>query len=202
MQLLFGSYNAHKVAELRAILAPRLGADFQLLSCADFALLPEVAETGTTLEANALLKAQGYFDATGVPCFADDTGLEVTALDGAPGVYSARYGAAPGQAQGDAQANMVRLLRELAPHPNRQARFRTVICLVGLTPQPIYFEGELVGKILHEPRGNHGFGYDPIFIPAGFDQTLAEMSPDEKNQISHRKLAVARLADWLWAQNQ
>jgi XTP/dITP diphosphohydrolase len=152
----------------------------------------EVDETEPTLQGNAQLKAIAFFEQTGIPCFADDTGLEVAALDGAPGVYSARY-AGPAN---DAQANMAKLLAALADKADRSARFRTVIAWYD-GQELRFFEGELRGHIGFAARGDMGFGYDPIFIPEGDARTLAELSADEKNAISHRGLAVRKFAAYL-----
>lgn len=189
MEILFGSFNPKKVEEARAI----LGAGTALRWCGEFDGLAEVEETGADLVENAVLKAEVYARATGLPCFADDTGLEVEALGGAPGVYSARY-AGP---EGDAAANMARMLRELDGAANRRARFRTVIALA-VTGQPTrWIDGELAGEIVLERRGDGGFGYDPIFLPVGESRTLAQMTPEEKNRISHRARALARLPELL-----
>lgn len=189
MEILFGSFNPKKVEEARAI----LGAGYGLRWCGEFDGLAEVEETGADLVENAVLKAEAYARATGLPCFADDTGLEVEALGGAPGVYSARY-AGP---EGDAVANMARLLRELDGAANRRARFRTVIALATAGQPTYWIDGELAGEIVLERRGEGGFGYDPIFLPEGESRTLAQMTPEEKNRISHRARALARLPELL-----
>ncbi len=187
-RLFFGTGNAKKLKEIGEILGNR----FQILSFHDLEAPLEVEETEDTLQGNARLKALAFFEATGIPCFADDTGLEVTALDGAPGVYSARY-AGP---ENNAEANMAKLLDALSGHTDRSARFRTVIAWYDGTELQ-YFEGALLGHIGFEPRGRSGFGYDPIFIPEGEMRTLAEMSPEEKNAISHRARAVNSFAAYL-----
>ncbi len=189
MHLLFGSFNPHKANEMRAI----LGSDWQLSWCGEFPDLQEVEETGADLAANACLKAEAYARATDLPCFADDTGLEVEALGGAPGVHTARY-AGP---QADATANMARLLTELNGQANRRARFRTVVALAVAGQPTRWIEGVLEGTIAHAPRGQGGFGYDPIFVPVDESRTLAELTPEEKNRISHRARAVARLPELL-----
>lgn len=188
MKLVFATNNKHKLEEVRAILPPTV----ELVSLADIHCQDDIPETADTLEGNALQKAHYIKEHYGLDCFADDTGLEVEALGNAPGVYSARY-AGP---EHDARANMEKLIRELAGKENRQARFRTVIALL-LDGKEYCFEGIINGSIIDEKRGGAGFGYDPIFIPAGYDQTFAEMGNDLKNTISHRALAVRELADFL-----
>jgi len=190
MRLCFASNNAHKLDEIRRLLPDGV----QLLSLADIGCHEELPETQPTLEGNARQKAQYVWDHYGVPCFADDTGLEVPALGGAPGVYSARY-AGP---QRSALDNVAKLLHELATNPHREARFRTVVALV-LGPAEVHeFSGEVLGSIGAAPIGRGGFGYDPVFIPTeGDGRTFAEMSLDEKNLISHRARAVAGLVAFL-----
>jgi XTP/dITP diphosphohydrolase len=194
MRLCFASNNAHKLDEIR----PLLPAGLQLLSLADIGCHEELPETQPTLEGNALQKAQYVFDNYGVGCFADDTGLEVEALGGAPGVYSARY-AGP---EREASANVAKLLHELATQPQRQARFRTVVALVlpqgGLAGEVHEFSGEVMGTIAATPIGKGGFGYDPVFVPSeGDGRTFAEMTLAEKNLLSHRARAVAGLVEFL-----
>ena len=189
MRLCFASNNAHKLAEIRPLL-PHV----ELLSLADIGCHEELPETQPTLEGNARQKAQYVWDHYGVACFADDTGLEVNALDGAPGVYSARY-AGPAR---EAAANMARLLRELGTQPDRRARFRTVIALVLGPDEAHEFSGEVMGTIAAAPIGRGTFGYDPIFVPdEGDGRTFAEMTLAEKNLLSHRAQAVAGLAAFL-----
>lgn len=186
--IFFGTGNRKKIGEILQI----LGDTFEVKNFGDLAEIPEVEETESTLQGNARLKAEAFFQLTGLPCFADDTGLEVEALNGAPGVYSARY-AGP---EGDAQRNMEKLLGALSGESNRKAAFRTVIAWYdGSEIQ--YFEGKLAGEIIDTPRGTNGFGYDPIFVPEGYTQTLAELSADEKNKISHRGIAVRKFAAYL-----
>jgi XTP/dITP diphosphohydrolase len=187
-ELFFGTGNAKKLQEIGEILGDR----FHILSFRDLEAPLEVEETEDTLQGNARLKALAFFEATGIPCFADDTGLEVTALGGAPGVYSARY-AGPAN---NAEANMAKLLDALSGNSDRSAKFRTVIAWYDGSELK-YFEGKLQGHIGLEPRGRAGFGYDPIFIPEGESRTLAEMSPEEKNAISHRARAVNSFAAYL-----
>ena len=178
----------HKLEEVRAILP----ANFDLLSLQDVGCVQELPETNPTLEGNAQQKASFVHQHYQVDCFADDTGLEVEALNGAPGVYSARYA---GPERND-QANCAKLLQALKHQKNKNARFRTVICLI-FEHQEYFFEGVINGTITGEPRGNHGFGYDPIFVPEGSQKTFAEMSSAEKNQLSHRARAVSGLNQFL-----
>lgn len=178
--------NPGKMAEMRALLPD--GID--LLSLQDVELPDDLPETGETLEANALQKARYAFGSTGIPCLADDTGLEVAALGGAPGVYSARYA---GGAK-DPLANMAKLLRELEDHTDRRARFRTVLALVDADGERT-FEGEVSGVITAQVLGTGGFGYDPIFLPEGSALTFAQMEPGAKNALSHRGRAMRRFLD-------
>ncbi len=187
-KLFFGTGNPKKLKEIDEI----LGDSFEILSFKDLPSPLDVEETEDTLQGNARLKAVAFFEATGIPCFSDDTGLEVNALNGAPGVYSARY-AGPAN---DAIANQQKLLAALTDKTDRSAKFRTVIALYDGHALK-FFEGELRGHISHAPRGHMGFGYDPIFVPEGETRCLAEMQPEEKNAISHRGLAVQKLAEYL-----
>lgn len=190
MRLCFASNNAHKLDEIR----PLLPASVELLSLAEIGCTEELPETQDTLEGNALQKARYVWDHFGVACFADDTGLEVTALNGAPGVYSARY-AGPRRR---AEDNVQKLLQELHGAADRNAQFRTVVALV-LSDQEIHtFDGAVVGYITEQVQGTDGFGYDPVFQPAeGDGRTFAQMSLAEKNAISHRSRAVAGLVQFL-----
>ncbi|HJV77967.1 MAG TPA: non-canonical purine NTP diphosphatase [Paludibacter sp.] len=187
-KLVFATNNAHKLSEVRAILEPA----FSIVSLADLNCTEDIAETADTLDGNALLKAKYIHDKFGLDCFADDTGLEVDALNGEPGVYSARYAGD----NHDSQQNMRKVLSLLGNNPNRKARFRTVIALIqgGKT---MCFEGKIEGYITLQPRGDNGFGYDPIFVADDYLVTFAQLSADEKNQISHRALAVQKLVDYL-----
>ncbi|OIP83056.1 MAG: non-canonical purine NTP pyrophosphatase [Porphyromonadaceae bacterium CG2_30_38_12] len=187
-QLVFATNNNHKLEEVRAILTPR----FTVKSLSEMSCFDEIPETADTLEGNALLKATYIFDKYKVNCFADDTGLEVEALHGAPGVYSARYAGE----ENNADKNMQKLLLATAQTNNRKARFRTVIALI-LNGKPIYFEGIVGGSIALQPLGESGFGYDPIFIPDGFSLSFAQLGEDIKNKISHRAQAVSKLAHFL-----
>lgn len=188
MELCFTTNNLHKIQEVQVILAGR----HTILSLADIGCKEELAEEQDTIPGNSFQKADYVFRTYRVPCFADDSGLEVEALDGAPGVHSA-YFAGP---QRSHQDNMNLVLSKLSDTGNRKARFRTVITLVtpSMTQQ---FEGTLNGTIITEKRGAGGFGYDPIFLPDGYSKTLAEMSAEEKNQISHRARAIAQLVEFL-----
>ena len=205
MRIVFATNNQHKLSEIRQILGNRV----EVLSLKDIGCDVDIPETGSTLEENALQKAQYVYDHYHIDCFADDTGLEVDALDGAPGVYSARYAAigpigpispispiSPIGPTHDSEANMARLLHELGENNNRRARFRTVIALIQ-QGEVHEFEGIVNGQIIRERRGGEGFGYDPIFQPDGYDQTFAELGIEIKNQISHRARATAKLAEYL-----
>ena len=199
MKIVFARKNQHKITKNKNIIGETIKEDYQKEINCDV----DIPETGKTLEENALLKAQYVYDHYHIDCFADDTGLEVEALDGAPGVYSARY-AGEGH---DSEANMTKLLKELGNNNNRKARFRTVIALIqkknvcpcGCTSiKEIHqFEGIVEGQIIRERRGGEGFGYDPIFQPDGYDKTFAELGMDIKNHISHRARAVAKLCEFL-----
>jgi XTP/dITP diphosphohydrolase len=190
MRLCFASNNSHKLDEIRRLLPTSV----QLLSLADIGCHEELPETQPTLQGNARQKAQYVFDNYGVACFADDTGLEVVALGGAPGVYSARYA---GPERKDA-ANVAKLLRELATQPDRRACFRTVIALVQADGSIHEFSGAVDGVIATLPTGRRGFGYDPVFVPTeGDGRTFAEMTLDEKNLLSHRARATEGLVHFL-----
>ena len=186
--LVFATGNSHKVQEAAALLE----GTFRIISMAELGCQEELPEDQPTLEGNALQKARYLHQYYKVDCFSEDTGLEVDALDGAPGVYSARY-AGPGRS---AEDNMALLLERLQGQAHRHARFRTVIALI-LEGQEYLFEGVARGTIAHEKRGDQGFGYDPVFIPEGCDRSFAEMSAAEKNAISHRAKAVAKLKAFL-----
>lgn len=187
-KLVFATNNSHKLQEVSKI----LGDNLELVNLHDINCQKDIPETADTLEGNALLKARYIKEHYGFDCFADDTGLEVEALNNAPGVYSARY-AGPGH---DAQANMRKLLCEMEGKENRKARFRTVIALI-LDGKEYLFDGIINGVITAEKKGESGFGYDPIFMPDGYTQTFAELGDDIKNTISHRALAVHKLAEFL-----
>ncbi len=191
MKIVFATNNKHKLSEVRNI----LGNKFEIVSLADIGCNEDIPEKGQTLKENALMKAEYIHNKYHVNCFADDTGLEVDSLGGAPGVYSARYAGGLGH---DSQANMKKLLHELENKTDRKARFRTVIALI-LNNKTTTFEGIVNGEIIKEKRGGEGFGYDPIFQPEGFSQTFAELGTGIKNQISHRAKATQKLAEFLKA---
>ena len=188
MKLVFATNNKHKLEEMRAI----LGGKVELLSLSDIDCHDDIPETADTLEGNALIKARYVFDKYGLSCFADDTGLEVDALDGAPGVYSARYAGE----NNDSVANVAKLLHNLTGKSCRDAQFRTVIALI-LNGEEKLFDGIVRGSISEECRGVGGFGYDPVFVPEGYTQSFAEMSAEQKNNISHRSRAAAALNSYL-----
>ena len=187
-KLVVATNNAHKLEEIAAI----LGEEMELLSLKDINCHADIPETANTLEGNARQKALYIYENYGIDCFADDTGLEVEALNGAPGVFSARY-AGDGH---DSEANMQKLLKELYGKENRKAQFRTAICLI-MNGEEYLFEGIVKGKIIEEKRGGAGFGYDPIFVPEGYNLTFAELGNDIKNTISHRARAVEKLCSFL-----
>ncbi len=195
MKIVFATNNKNNLSEIRDI----LGSDFEIVSLQDIGCHADIPETGSTLEENAMQKARYIYDNYNMSVFADDTGLEVDALGGAPGIYSARYAGGEGH---DSEANMTKLLGELGENNNRKARFRTAIALIlkedgnGNITEKL-FEGIVRGEIIKERRGGEGFGYDPIFQPEGYDRTFAELGPDVKNKISHRARAVARLVEYL-----
>lgn len=188
-EMVFATNNAHKLSEIRAI----FGDTLHILSLADINCHDDIPETADTLEGNALIKARWVKERYGYDCFADDTGLEVEALDGAPGVHTARY-AYPDRH--DPEANTQKLLASLKNATNRKAQFRTAIALI-LNGEEHVFEGVVRGEIATEKRGTEGFGYDPVFIPENTDRTFAELGTDVKNQISHRARAVAKLVEYL-----
>ena len=199
MKLVFATNNQHKLEEIREILGER----FEILSLNDIGCHDEIPEDYDRLELNAMQKSRYIFDKYGIDCFADDTGLEVDALNGEPGVHSARYAEGTDH---DSEANMNKLLYKLGENNNRKARFRTVISLIMkdndlsediVGDTNIFFEGIVEGQIAKEKRGEEGFGYDPIFVPDGYDKSFAELGADIKNQISHRARAVQKLVEYL-----
>lgn len=196
MKIVFATNNEHKLREIREILGPK----FDIVSLAQIGCHEDIPETGRTLEENAHQKAKYVFDHYHISCFADDTGLEVEVLGGAPGVHSARYAESTDH---DSEANMAKLLREMTGQDNRKARFRTVISLIvmeGDNPfcsREYQFEGEVRGRIGTEKQGSEGFGYDPLFIPEGYDRSFAQLGEEVKNRISHRARAVRKLAEHL-----
>lgn len=189
-KLVFATNNPHKLKEISSILADQL----EILSLNDINCHEDIPETAKTLEGNALLKAQFVYDIYNMDCFADDTGLEVEALNGEPGVYSARYAGE----EHDSEANKLKLLKNMQGKKNRKAQFRTVISLI-LNGEKHQFEGIIKGEITTEERGISGFGYDPIFIPKGYDLTFAELGDEIKNKISHRSQAVNKLCQFLYS---
>ncbi|HEV7231037.1 MAG TPA: non-canonical purine NTP diphosphatase [Bacteroidia bacterium] len=188
MRLVFATGNKHKLSEITQLVPP----DFTILDLQDIGCFEEIPETAPTIPENALQKARYVFSKYACNCFADDTGLEVNALNGEPGVYSARYAGE----EKSAEKNISKVLSELAVSADRGARFRTVIALI-INGKELLFEGIVEGEILTERRGTAGFGYDPIFKPAGFTKSFAEMSAAEKNACSHRAIAVNKLVDYL-----
>ena len=187
-KFVFATNNAHKLKEVAAI----VGHQIELLSLKDIGCHDDIPETSDTLEGNALQKAKYVYERYHIDCFADDTGLEVEALDGAPGVYSARY-AGEGH---NSEENIRKLLHELEGKDNRKARFRTVFALI-INGKEHLFEGIVKGEIIATKRGTSGFGYDPVFVPEAFTQTFAEMSDAQKNKISHRAIGVNKLCKFL-----
>lgn len=191
-KIVFATNNKHKLEEIRQIADGRI----QILSLKDINCNDDIAETGTTLKENALIKAQYIFDKYGYDCFSDDTGLEVDALDGAPGVYSARYAGETCSPED----NIRKLLAELDEVSNRVARFRTVIAFIK-NGDVHFFEGEIKGQIIDSKHGTFGFGYDPIFMPDGYTQTFAELGEVIKNSISHRGIATQKLFKYLFPED-
>ena len=187
-KIVFATNNAHKLSEVKSILSP----DFEIISLKELNCFDDIPETADTLDGNALLKAEYIHSRFNIDCFADDTGLEIRALGGEPGVFSARYAGE----NHDAEKNMEKVLCLLGDTADRKAQFSTVIALIQ-NNETHFFEGKIEGRILKEPRGNEGFGYDPIFVPDGYDQSFAELGVEEKNKISHRALAVQKLIDFL-----
>ncbi len=188
MKLIFASHNQNKVKEINSLLDGLVS----VYSLNDIGIIEEIPETGETLKENSFIKAQACAKITGLNVFADDTGLEVEALNGEPGVYSARY-AGPEKL---AWKNMEKLISALSEKSNKKARFVSWICLI-INNKTYYFEGELKGTIISEMKGMNGFGYDPIFVPEGETRTLAEMSSEEKNSISHRAIALDKMKAFL-----
>ena len=188
IQICLASNNSHKIVELQQL----LGYDFVIKTMKDIGCEDDIEEYGTTFEQNSRIKADYIYQKYGVNVIADDSGLEVKALNNRPGVYSARYAGEPT----NHQANMEKLLLELSGIANRRAKFRTVVTLI-LDGEHQIFEGEVSGKILTELRGNAGFGYDPLFVPDGFEKTFAEMTSDQKNVLSHRAKAIKSLLKYL-----
>lgn len=193
MKIVFVTNNQHKLDEIKNI----LGQEFNIVSLNDIGCHDNIPETGNTLEENASQKSNYIASRYALDCFADDTGLEVDALGGQPGVHSARYAE---ETDHDSQANMAKLLDKLGNNNNRKARFRTVISLI-VHGKEYRFEGIVEGRIAHQPSGVRGFGYDPVFIPDGYDKSFAELGDEVKNQISHRARAVRKLAEHIKQQH-
>ena len=188
MKLVFATNNKHKLQEVRDIVGDRV----EILSLADIGCYDDIPETADTLQGNALIKARHIYEKYGLDCFADDTGLEVEALGGAPGVYSARYAGE----ECNSEANMHMLLENLTGISNRNAQFRTVIALI-IKGEEMLFNGVVKGTIATEKKGDSGFGYDPVFIPEGHIDSFAQMSSEMKNSMSHRFRATQQLGDYL-----
>lgn len=188
MKLVFATNNKHKLQEVRDIVGDRV----EVLSLADIGCHDDIPETADTLQGNALIKARHIYEKYGLDCFADDTGLEVEAFDGAPGVYSARYAGE----ECDSEANMQKLLQNLTGKTNRNAQFRTVIALI-INGEEKLFNGIVKGAIATEKKGDSGFGYDPVFVPEGHSESFAQMSSEMKNSMSHRFRATQQLGDFL-----
>jgi XTP/dITP diphosphohydrolase len=192
MKICFATNNKHKLEEVKHVVVPPI----QIVSLQEINCYEELPEERNTLEGNSLQKAEHVFQKYNIPCFADDTGLEVDTLKGAPGVYSARYA---GEHK-NSEDNIALLLENLKHQTNREAQFRTIIGLLGLTNEPVLFEGIIRGNIVTEKRGSSGFGYDSVFMPDGHSRTFAEMTLDEKNKFSHRAIAVRKLVSYLKSQ--
>ncbi|WP_410492849.1 RdgB/HAM1 family non-canonical purine NTP pyrophosphatase [Chryseobacterium sp. JM1] len=187
MELLVATHNVHKKEEIQQI----LGNDFTVKSLTDYNIHEEIVEDGDSFNANALIKAKYCFEKTGIPSLGDDSGLVVEALDGRPGIFSARYAG-----DHDFAKNIEKVLSELEGEENRKAYFITVLCYYDENGAR-YFEGKAHGNLLTENKGHKGFGYDPIFVPEGYEMTFAEMNPEDKNRISHRKQALDLFLDFL-----
>ena len=187
--LVFATGNIHKLQEVQGLFKE----GFALSCLKDVNITEEIPETADNLVDNALQKARYVYEKCGIPCFADDTGLEVDALGGAPGVYSARYAGE----QKDSKLNMLLLLKNMNGKTNRDARFRTIIAYIDENAQEHIFEGEIKGKIIENMAGTNGFGYDPIFVPEGYDKTFAELSSEIKNTISHRARAMEKFLSYI-----
>ena len=187
-KIIFATNNKHKLEEVQQILAN----NFEVLGLKEIGFEGDILETGKTLEENASIKSKFVFEKFGMNCFSDDTGLEIEALEGGPGVYSARYAGE----EANAEKNIAKVLNELRGKQNRKARFRTVVSLI-LDGKEHFFEGIVNGQIIDEKRGGDGFGYDPVFMPDGYELTFAEMPAEQKNKISHRSRAINKLARFL-----
>lgn len=192
MKIVFATSNSNKIKEVQTLLPNSI----EIIGLEDIGCHEEVPETSNTIEGNALQKANYVFTNYNIPCFADDTGLEVETLNGEPGVFSARYAGE----EKNSEKNMQKLLNNLKEKDNRSAQFKTVIALVGIETNPLLFEGICEGEITKIKKGAKGFGYDPVFKPINFDKTFAEMTINEKNKISHRGKAVQLLIDFFRSQ--
>lgn len=188
MQLIFATHNKNKIKEISGLINDK----YRIISLEDINFFDEISETASTIEENASLKSKFIYNKYKLCCFADDTGLEIDALGGKPGVYSARYAGE----QKNSNDNIHKVLTEMEGVPNREARFKTIISLI-IEGKEKQFEGIITGKISEKVKGDKGFGYDPIFIPDGYDITFAEMPFELKNKISHRAIAVNKLVDYL-----
>lgn len=188
MQLIFATHNKNKVIEVKSL----INQTINLLNLSDINFTDDIEETATTLEGNALLKAQTIFKKTNFNCFADDSGLLVDALNGEPGVYSARYA---GEHKSE-EDNMIKLLNNMHGIDNRKAQFKTVLALI-INGNEYVFEGTMLGTITFEKMGLNGFGYDPIFMPQGYSQTFAELTLEQKSKISHRALALNKMINFI-----
>lgn len=188
MQLIFATHNKNKLNEVKSLIPQHIN----LLSLDDVNITDDIKETASTLEGNASLKSQAIYKTTGINCFSDDSGLLADALNGAPGVHSARYA---GEQKKD-EDNIQKILSELNGKENRKAHFKTVMSLI-IGGKEYLFEGKINGTIINEKRGNNGFGYDPIFVPEGYNKTFAEMTKEEKSSISHRSIALKKLIEFL-----
>ena len=188
MKLIFATHNKNKTKEVKSMMPSHI----ELLSLDDINFHTEIEENATTLEGNALLKAKTIFEKTGINCFADDSGLLVDALNGAPGVYSARYAGS----QKNDEDNMQKLLSELKDKTNKNAHFKTVMALI-IDGKEYLFEGKIEGKIISEKLGTNGFGYDPIFVPDGYNETFAQLDSETKNKISHRSRALQKMLEFI-----
>lgn len=183
-ELLIATHNEHKKEEIQQM----LGDSYTVKSLTDYQIFDEIVEDGATFRENAHIKAAYCFEKTGIPSIGDDSGLVVDALEGRPGIYSARYAG-----NHDFEANIAKVMEEMQGIDHRKAYFITVMCLVDGEGEPQYFEGRVEGEIINEIKGTKGFGYDPIFLPHGYTQTFAEMRPEDKNAISHRRNALDKL---------
>jgi XTP/dITP diphosphohydrolase len=193
MKILLASGNSHKIREFKEIFRDEFGGRVEIVNPLEsLAETPDVLEDGSNFIENAFKKAEVYHKSTGMTVLADDSGLEVEALDGKPGIHSARYAGG----HGDDKANRIKLLTDLVDKENRKANFTAVLCLYD-GEEKLFFEGKCFGKIIDEERGRGGFGYDPVFVPEGYDKTFAELPEDVKNRISHRALAVQKLVEYL-----